>query len=113
MTVFYLNRPGECSMTSGEPHPFRWCDIQMYMGQLQLDVFGEKSSQMRAADWSGMTFTMQKSRVPGEIVGHARSGALHAFLVVGLEELCLFLRKHGAPHDAPLGAYREIPSGPL
>ena len=60
-----------------------------------------------------MTFTVQKSRVPGEIVGHARSGALHACPVVVLVELCLFLRKHGAPHNAPLGTYREIPSSPL
>ena len=46
-------------------------------------------------------------------MGHARSGALHACPVVGLAELCLLLCKHGAPHDAPLGTYREIPSGPL
>ena len=52
-------------MTSGEPHSFRWCDIQLYMEQLQLDVFEAKSSQLRAADWSGMTFTVQKSGVPG------------------------------------------------
>ena len=39
VAVTLLNRLGECSMTSGEPHPFRWCDIQIYMGQLQLDVF--------------------------------------------------------------------------
>ena len=100
-------------MTSGETHPFRWCDIQLYMGQIQLDVFGAKASQLRAADWSGMTFTLQKSGVPGEIVGHACIRALHVCLVVGLAELCLLLRKHGAPHDAPLGTYREIPSGPL
>ena len=100
-------------MTSDELHPFWWCDIQLYVGQLQLDVFEAKAFQLRAADWSGMTFTVQKSRVPGEIVGHARSGALHAYLVVGLAELCLLLRKHGAPHDAPLGTYQEIPSGPL
>ena len=55
-------------MTSGDPHPFRCCDIQIYMGQLQLDVFEAKASQLRAADWSGMTFTVQKSGVPGEIV---------------------------------------------
>ena len=24
-------------MMSGEPHPFLWCDIQIYMGHLQLD----------------------------------------------------------------------------
>ena len=52
-------------MTSGETHPFRWCNIQLYMGQLQLDVFGEKVSQLCAADWSGMTFTVKKSGVPG------------------------------------------------
>ena len=52
-------------MTSGEPHPFRWSDIQLYMGQLQLDVFEAKASQLRAAGWSGMTFTVQKSGVPG------------------------------------------------
>ena len=85
-------------MTSGDPHPFRWCDIQIYMGQLQLDVFGDKDSQLRAADWSGMTFTVHKSGVPGEIVGHTHSGALHACPVVGLAELCLLLRKHGATH---------------
>ena len=71
-------------MTSGEPHPFLWCDIQLYMGQIQLDGFEEKASQLRAADWSGMTFTVQKSGVPGEIVGHARSSALHACIVMGL-----------------------------
>ena len=60
-----------------------------------------------------MTFTVQKSGVTGKIVGHARSGTLHACPVMGLAELCLFLRKHGSPHDAPLGTYREIPSGPL
>ena len=100
-------------MTSGDPHPFRWCDIQLYMGQLQLDVFEAKASQLRVADWSGMTFIVQKSGVPGEIVGHTRSSALHACPVLGLAELCLFLRKHGAPHDTPLGIYRDIPSGPL
>ena len=93
-------------MTSGEPHPFRRCDIQLYMGQLQLDLFEAKASQLRASDWSGMTFTVQKSGVPVEIVVHARSRALHACPVVGLEELCLLLRKHGVPHDAPLGTYR-------
>ena len=96
VTVFFLSPPGECSMTSGEPHPFRWCDIQLYMGQIQLDMFGAKSSQLRAADWSGMTFTVLKSGVPGEILGHSRSGALHARPVVGFAELCLLLRKHGA-----------------
>ena len=65
-------------MTSIETHPFRWCEIQIYMGQLQLYVFEEKASQLRVAYWSGMTFTVQKSGVLGEIVGHARSGALHA-----------------------------------
>ena len=100
-------------MTSGEPHLFRWCDMQLYMGQLKLDVFGAKSSQLRAADWSGMTFTVQKSGVPGNTVGHARSGALHSCPVVGLSELFLLLIKHGSPHDAPLGTYREIPSGPI
>ena len=83
------------------------------MGKLQLDVFEAKAPQLRVADWSGMTFTVQKSGGPGEIVGHARSGALHACPVVGLEELCLVLRKHGAPHDAPLETYQEIPSVPL
>ena len=34
VAVFFLNRPGKCSMMSGEPHPFRWCDIQLYMGQI-------------------------------------------------------------------------------
>ena len=48
---------------------------------------GAKVSQLRAADWSGMTFTVQKSGVSGEIVGQARSGALHACLVVDLAEL--------------------------
>ena len=83
------------------------------MGHLQLYVFEAKASQLRAADWSGMTFTVQKSGGPGEIVGHARSGALHACPVMGLVDLCLLLRNHGAPHDAPLGTYREIPSCPL
>ena len=76
-------------------------------------MFEEKASQLRAADWSGMTFNVQKSGVPVEIVGYARIGALHACPFMNLAELCLLLRKHGSPHDAPLGTYQEIPSGPL
>ena len=64
MAVFILNRPGKCSVTSDEPLPFWWCDIQIYMRQLQVDVFGAKASQLRAADSSGMTFTVQKGGVP-------------------------------------------------
>ena len=58
------------------------------MGQLQLDLFEAKASQLRAADWSGMIFTVQKSGLPVEIVGHTRSDALHVCPVVGLAELC-------------------------
>ena len=54
MAMFSLNRPGEFSMTSGETHLFWWCDIQLYMGHLQLDVLGAKEPQLRAADWSGL-----------------------------------------------------------
>ena len=72
MAVFFLNRPGECSMTSGEPHPFLWYDIYIYMGQIQLDVFGAKASQFCVVDWYRMTFTVQKSGVPGEIVEHSK-----------------------------------------
>ena len=50
VAVFFLNRPRECSMMSGEPHPFLWCDIQIYMGQLQLNVFKAKASQLCVAD---------------------------------------------------------------
>ena len=50
VALFFLNGRDECSMTSGDPHPFRWCYIQLYMGQLQLDVFGVKASQLRAED---------------------------------------------------------------
>ena len=100
-------------MISGEPHSLWQCDIELYMGHLQLDVFGAKASQLRKVYWYGMMFTVQKSGVPGEILGHTRSGALHACPVVGLAYLCLLLRKNGSPYDAPLGTYREIPSGPL
>ena len=48
-------------MTSGATHPFWWCNIQIYMEHLQLDVLEAKASQLCAADWSGMTFTLQKS----------------------------------------------------
>ena len=91
VAMFFLNRPGECSMTSGESHPLWWCNIQIYMGQLHLNVFRANASQLRVADWSVMKFPVQKSGIPGEIVGHACSGALHACHVVGLAELCLFL----------------------
>ena len=96
-------------MMSAESHPLCWCDIQLYMGQLQLDVFRAKASQLRAVDWSGTTFTVQKSGVPGKIVGHACSGALHDCPVVGLAGLFLLPRKHGAPHDAPLRTYQRSP----
>ena len=50
-------------------------------------MFEAKASQLRAVDWSGTTFTVQKNGVTGEIGDHMRSSALHACPVVGLAEL--------------------------
>ena len=60
-------------MTSGEPHPFQWRDIQLYMSKLQLDVFEAKAPKLHAADWSGMTFTVQKSGVATKLNGKVDS----------------------------------------
>ena len=107
IAVFFLMRPGEHCDSGTTSHPFRWCDTQLHSGLQRLDVIHAPDATLRAASFTALTFTTQKSGVSGEVIGHGRSGASHACPVRAVAERIIALRQAGAPSNAPLATYRD------
>ncbi len=106
MAFFWLLRPGEyCS--SSESHPFRLCDVQLFIGDHRLDPLTCDLADLNRITFVTLTFTTKKNGVRGEIIGHARSSHLYACPVVSVVNRVRYLRLQGAPPDAPLCAVRS------
>jgi hypothetical protein len=106
MAFFWLLRPGEyCSST--ESHPFRLCDVQLFIGNARLDPLTCDLADLDRITFVTLTFTTQKNGVRGEIIGHARSGHIYACPVISVVNRVRYLRLHGAPNEAPLCVVRS------
>ena len=106
MAFFWLLRPGEyCS--SSESHPFRLCDVQLFIGNTRLDPLTCDLADLDRVTFVTLTFTTQKNGVRGEIIGHGRSSHVYACPVVSVVNRVRYLRTHGAPPEAPLCAVRN------
>jgi hypothetical protein len=106
MAFFWLLRPGEyCS--SSESHPFRLCDVQLFIGNDRLNPLTCDLADLDRVTFVTLTFTTQKNGVRGEIIGHARSSHLYACPVVSVINRVRYLRLQGAPSEAPLCAVRH------
>jgi hypothetical protein len=106
MAFFWLLRPGEyCS--SSESHPFRLCDVQLFIGNDRLDPLTCDIADLDRVTFVTLTFTTQKNGVRGEIIGHARSGHPFACPVISVVSRVRYLRHQNAPHDTPLCVIRS------
>jgi hypothetical protein len=109
MAFFWLLRPGEyCSGTNS--HPFRLCDLQLFIGQQRIDPLTCSLADLNRVTFVTMTFTTQKNGVRGEIIGHSRSGHAFGCPVVSVLNRVRYLRTHDATPDTPLCAVRR-PAG--
>ena len=105
--LFFLCRPGEYALSSSSSlsTPFRLCDVDLFLGNARLDVHTADEDALRAATYVTLTFTLQKNTVPGEKIGHGRSGHPVFCPVLAVVRRILHLRANGAPPTAPLHSY--------
>jgi hypothetical protein len=109
MAFFCILRPGEyCSST--DSHPFRLCDVQLYIGNDRLDPLTCALDDLDPVTFVTLTFTTQKNGVRGESIGHARSRHLYACPVVSVVTRIRYLHLYCAPPDTPLCAVRSATS---
>ena len=107
IALYYLCRPGEYALSSDSAlsTPFRFMDVDLYIGQRQLDLATATEAEFNAATYAVLTFTLQKNTVPGEKIGHGRSGHPYFCPVLAVVRRLLHLRQNGAPREAALHSW--------
>ena len=104
---FFLCRPGEYTAASEGSRPFRFGDVQLWLGPRRLDLRSAPEHHLGQATCSGLTFTLQKNCVPGEIIAIGTSGSTTACATRALARQIIYLRNHGARPTTPLCAFRR------
>jgi hypothetical protein len=105
ITFYYLLRPGEYTGTATDDAAFRLQDLQLFIGDLFVDLCVAPISDLEAATSASLVFTNQKNGVRGEVVNHATSGASHCCPVRALARRAIHLRENAAPPTTPLASY--------
>lgn len=114
IALYFLCRPGEYAVSrqAALSTPFRLADLELYAGPTLLDLT-DPLTDLSTATYATLTFTTQKNTVPGEKIGHGRSGHAYFCPVLALVRRAAHLRQHGASPDTPLhchhrGAFRDL-----
>jgi hypothetical protein len=105
LAFFFLLRPGEYTATPSDTTPFRYTDVQLFIGQRRLDLTSCSDAELKSATFVTLTFTDQKNGVRGEVIGLDRSGNPQLCPVLATIRRILHLRRHQAPPTTPLAAY--------
>lgn len=113
VAFFFLLRPGEYTGSSSESAPFRLADVQLFHGQLRLDLATATDAALLSATFASLTFTTQKNGVLGEVVGLAHSGNPQFSPTICLARRVIHLRQHNAPPNTPLASYWNATSHTL
>jgi hypothetical protein len=71
LAFFFLLHPGEYTGTNSDTSPFRFCDVQLFVGGCRFSEV-----KIHSATFAPLTFTTQKNGVRGEVIGLSRSGNL-------------------------------------
>ena len=100
IAFFYLLRPGE--YTDNDKTPFRLEDVQLFIGDMRINLTTAPTEQARQARFASLTFTNQKNGVRGEVIGLACSGDPYLCPVQAIIRRVLYLRHHSAPSQTPL-----------
>ena len=105
LAFFYLLRPGEYTAGPSTTSPFTLADVQLFVGQIRLDLKTATDATLRRATFGTLEFTTQKNGVRGEIIGLGRSGSTTLCPVHVLVERVIHLRQYNAPAAAPLSHF--------
>ena len=110
IALYYLCRPGEYALSSSSSlsTPFRIQDVALYRGQTRLNLATATPQQLHTATYAILTFSLQKNTVPGEKIGHGRSGHDYFCPVLALVRRTLHLRVNRAPPETPLHSFYTL-----
>ena len=104
IAFFFLLQPGEYTNSTSDTSPFRFIDVQLFLGEQRLDLVTAPLASILAATFASLTFTDQKNGVRGEVIGLARSGCPSLCPVVAIVRRIHHLRINNAPPDMPLAS---------
>jgi hypothetical protein len=107
LAFFFLLHPGEYTATPSDTTPFRFTDVQLFIGQRRLNLLTASDAELKSSTFVTLTFTDQKNGVRGEVIGLDRSGNPQLCPVLCVIRRILHLRTRHAPPDTPLAAYYE------
>jgi len=108
LAFFFLLRPGEYTANKSDTEPFRFSNVQLFIGPTRLDLTTAPLEQISQATFATLTFTTQKNGVCNEVIGHACSGDLYLCPVRALIRRIIHLRVHNAAPLTPLAtAYQD------
>ena len=105
LAFFFLLRPREYVSTASNSTPFTLADVQLFMGNIRLNLSTASDQTLLRATFCTLEFTTQKNGVCGEVIGLGRSGSLLLCPVCALAHRVIHLRRHNAPPGTPLGKY--------
>jgi hypothetical protein len=103
LAFFFLLRPGEYCVST-ESHPFRLCDVQLFINDIRLDILTCSTVMLFEATFVTLTFTTQKNGTRDEVIGHARSQHSLGCPVLVVIRRIVHLRLHQASPSTPLCA---------
>jgi hypothetical protein len=105
LAFFFLLRPGEYTGTTSDTSPFRFCDVQLFVGGRRLQLQTAPEVEIESATFATLTFTTQKNGVRGEFIGLSCSGNLQLCPVLSTIRRILHLLRHNAAATTPLASY--------
>lgn len=109
IAYYFLMRPGEYCTSTGEDssHPFHTDELELWVGQRQLDLALASDNDLLTATFCILAFSDQKNANRGEKVGHATSGDPLFCPVRALARRVRHLRRNGAPPHTPIHCYYQ------
>ena len=102
IAFFSLLWPEEYTDSNQESTPFRFSDVQLSIGQQQLDLLHNSIALILQARFAPLTFADQKNGVRGEVIGLGCSGDPYLCPVKEIIQSVLYLWLSSAPPDVPL-----------
>ena len=104
---YYLLRPGEYLYTAKGRYPFTLGDIVLRLGAQEYTADTIPLQLLPLVTYAGLTFTMQKNGVPGEMIGLTRTGALLECPVRAVVRRVQHLGIYTNARDTPLYVYYD------
>jgi hypothetical protein len=102
---FYLFRPGEYLSTTKGPYPFTLKNIILQIGAHEDKADTVPLHLFHLVSYAGLTFTMQKNGVPGELIGLTTTGVSIACPVRSIIRRVQHVRAYTNASNTPLYAF--------